>query len=126
MISPTEKAPDLWFSLLMIVAYESSTRGPMLVASSASGNEVVAIDDGSDDLVSTGGVQSEQNMLRAASGPPSLVCTGVAGVSAFGATTAIFGPCSGSPRYFASTMWLVALAANTAQIITTTAPRTQK
>src|SRR5262245_47882152 len=65
-LSPTAYAPCFWLSLLMIVAYDSSGRGPMLVASSASGNDVIATDDGSADRVSTAGVQSEQNMLRPA------------------------------------------------------------
>src|SRR5262245_50659200 len=64
--SPTAYAPCFWFSLLMIVAYDSSGLGPMLVASSASGSVVIATDDGSADRVSTAGVQSEQNMLRPA------------------------------------------------------------
>src|SRR5512140_1034978 len=107
----------------MIVAYDSSIFGPMLVASSASGSDVTPIADGSDALVvSTAGVQSEQNMLRCASGPPSLLRAAMTGALVVGTTGVIFGPCSGSPRYFASTTWLVAFAANTAQIITTSPP----
>src|SRR5438477_12916572 len=109
----------------MIVAYDSSGRGPMLVASSASGSDVIAIDDGSLDVVLTAGVHSEQNMLRLASCPPSLLRTATTGVSVRGAIGVIFGACSGSPRYLASTMWFAAWAANTAQAITTITPSTQ-
>src|SRR4051812_17646221 len=101
----------------MIVAYDSSIFGPMLVASSASGNDVIPIADGSDVLVSTAGVQSEQKMLRCASGTPSLLRAGETGTLVGAATGVIFGPWSGSPRYFASTTWLVAFAANSAQTI---------
>src|SRR5882724_11343677 len=99
----------------------------MLVASSASGRVVIGICDGSAAVwVSTAGVQSEQNTLRLASWAPSLVRAATTGVSTRGATGAITGACSGSPRYLASTMWAVALAANTAQIMTTIAPRVPK
>src|SRR5262245_23702068 len=125
--SPTAYAPCFWFSLLMIVAYDSSGVGPMLVASSASGSDVIATDDGSDDtLTSTVGVQSEQNMLRPASCAPSLLRAATTGVSGRGMIAATLGPWSGSPRYLASTMCAVALAANTAHTITTTPPSTQK
>ena len=42
------------------------------------------------------------------------------------ATTAAWAPVFGSPRNLASMTWPVALAANTAQVITTSAPRSQK
>jgi hypothetical protein len=92
-LSPTAYAPCFWFSLLMIVAYDSSGLGPMLVASSASGSDVIATDDGSlDCLTSTVGVQSEQNMLRLASCPPSLLRTATTGVSVCANTAATLGP----------------------------------
>src|SRR5262245_43825065 len=106
----------------MIVAYDSSDRGPMLVASSETGSDVIATDDGSADLFSTAGVHSEQNMLRVASWAPSLRRTAATGAAAVGITAVVLDACSGSPRYLASTMWLVALAANTAQTTTTTPP----
>src|SRR5882672_6441658 len=110
----------------MIVAYESCGRGPMLVASSATGSAVSAICDGSVDCVLTAGVQSEQNMLRPLNWPPSLLRAAATGAWVCATTGVIFGACSGSGRYLASTMWLVALAANTAQVTTVTAPSTQK
>src|SRR4051812_18864983 len=110
----------------MIVAYESCECSPMLVASSASGSVVVAISDGSADWVATAGVQSEQNMLRPWNWPPSLLRAAATVGWLWVAIGAIFGACSGSPRNLASTMWLVALAANTAHTTTVTAPSTQK
>src|SRR5689334_14569733 len=102
----------------MIVAYESLESVPTLVASSTSGRVVCWICDGSALTVAAGGVHSEQNMLRAASWPPSLlraVLTGVSGLN----TGGIFGGWSESPRNLASRMCPVALAANTAHTITT-------
>ena len=64
----------------------------MLVASSTSGSDVIAIDDGSVLTASTGGVHSEQNMLRVASWPPSLLRSRLTGRSVRGATGATFGP----------------------------------
>src|SRR3954470_11669704 len=97
--SPTANAPCFWFSVLVIVAYDSSALSPMLVASKVSGSEVIAICDGSDDsLVSTAGVHSEQNMLRLASWVPSLLRTWATATSARGAIAAILGPWSASTR----------------------------
>src|ERR1043165_164499 len=126
-LSPTAYAPCFWFSLLMIVAYDSSGLGPMFVASNASGSEVIATDDGSDGLaMSTVGVESGQNMLRLASCPPSLLRTAATGASVRANTAATLGPWSGSPRNLASTMWLGGLAAKTPHTITTSTPRTPK
>src|SRR4051794_21410132 len=111
----------------MIVAEDCSSSSETLVATSWSGRLVVITDDGSiDDTVSTGGVHSEQNMLRCANGVPSLLRVALVGVIGLGTTTATLGAVGESLRYLASTTWLVAFAANTAQTSTTTAPSTQK
>src|SRR5262245_35352329 len=109
----------------MIVAYESLGFVLTIVASSTSGRLVVLICDGSAFATAGGGVHSEQNMLRVANGARSLLRVCFAGC-AVGSTAATRGAFAESPRYFASTTWLVAFAANTAQMNTAVAPRTQK
>src|SRR3569833_1070207 len=127
MTSPIEYEPCFWFSVLMIVADDCSSSNDTLVATSWSGSDVVITDDGSiADTVSTGGVQSEQNMSRCANGVPSLLRVALTWVIGFGATTGSFGAVGESFRYLASTMWLVAFAAKIAHTNTTTAPRTQQ
>ena len=66
-------------------------------------------------------------MLRVASCAPSLLRVGFAGdVGACIDRHDVAARASRSPRNFASMMWLVAFAANTAHTITTAPPRTQK
>jgi hypothetical protein len=76
--------------------------------------------------VFTGGVHSEQNMLRVANVVPSLLRTCFAGCIGDGIAGCTRGVLLESPRNFASMTWLVAFAANTEHTSTTAAPSTQK
>src|SRR5437879_1445514 len=109
----------------MIVAYDRSLLRLTFVASRISGSDVVWIEDGSLLTTVTDGVHSEQNMSRVANAVPSLLRVCLTGCIGAGTAGWTFAGWSGSPRYFASTMWLVAFAANTEHTITTAPPRIQ-